>query len=126
MILILTVKTNTKEHYHRKKPHIIFIDYTEIQNIYKESSKPESAMQTTWEFPPKHKIQPGTISVSAALQLLQADLYQKALSQKYNFCYAGEESHISLKHNIHTTLTFADIFLTVLFCLSQVLACFKV
>lgn len=65
-----TVKTNTKEPYHRKKPHIIFINYTKTQNIYKESSQPESAMQTTWKFPPKHKIQPGNhyhISCTAAI-----------------------------------------------------------
>lgn len=59
-----------KEPYHGKTPHIIFITYIKIQNIYKESSQPESAMQTTWKFPPNHKIQPGShyrISCTAAI-----------------------------------------------------------
>lgn len=69
-VIIITVKKTQKNATTEKIPHIIFIKYIKIQNIYKESSHPEWAMQTTWKFPPNHKIQPGNhycISCTAAI-----------------------------------------------------------
>lgn len=70
MILIITVKNSNpqKNTTIEKTPHIIVINYIKIQNIYKESSQPKSAMET-WKFPPNHKIQPGTIIVSPTPQI---------------------------------------------------------
>lgn len=92
----------------------IFTKKAAIQNQL--CKQPGNSPQTT-------KSNQATITVSAALQLLQADLYQKALSQKYNFCYAGEESRIFLEHIQHCYLLTSC--LTVLFCLKfiQVLKC---
>lgn len=119
-ILILTVKTNTKEPYHRKK----------------KTNNHTSSSLTTWKYrrftkkaisqnqlcrqpgnsPQNTKSNQATIIVSAELQLLQVGFYKKALSQKCNFSYVGEESPISLEYIQHWHL-FTSC-LTVLFCLS--------
>lgn len=81
MILTLTVKMNTKEPYQRKRhtssslttlKYIVFTQKAASQNqLYRQLGNS----------PQNTKSNQATIILSAALQLLKADLYQKALSQ---------------------------------------------
>lgn len=131
VILILTVKTNTKEPYHREKnqknktthtsPSLTTLKY---RIFTKKAISQNQLCRQLGNSPQNTKSNQATIIVSVELQLLQADLYKRALSQKCNFSYVGEESPISLEHIQHWHLLTSC--LTVLFCLSQVLACFEV
>lgn len=103
VILILTVKTNTKEPYHRKKRtrtiHTSFSLTTLKYRIFTKITISQNQLcRQLGNSPQNTNSNQETIIVSAELQLLQVNFYKKALSQKCNFSYVGEESPISLEH----------------------------
>lgn len=90
MIFIITVKTNTKEPYHRKKHTSSSLPTLKYRIFTKKAASQNQPCRQLGNSLRTTKSNKATIIVSAALQLLHPNLYRKALSEKYNFCYVGE------------------------------------